>query len=538
MVETQTHTQHIDTILPQTVAETAPVIVEPLDETALENWRDALTETGAYIKESPQYFDLALKAKTDKNPDELLRLRSDFVHAVELPILEFTRAYVSSTEQPQFTEVVKALVGLLPDIPQKSRNTLLVGAIDRANTIIRIENYCHQHAIDVSTPTDSLAIARGVDMLIDGDPIYVGRYNKKPFYPDIAATSAYSHPITQKYSLRDPASDSHMTRLLDNIAATHTKKVPKKTQPIKKKAPKSNPVEKNVIDKISRIAPVIASKAVGLSLNENEPPYARKEDMLTTTPEALVTQILDDALDDDEAVDFYKIDSAEFGRRVAASIMRHHDSDLIVALKRFTAQTHGVRLVTETNGIAKELVAAAEGRLSQAGLRDALTYLYEFGHKTEATQSSQIDGTLGEINGRRVEVSTHYLLSEMGYHVQEASRTQDNMGVDLFIDGVPFDIKSTKLKAHQSAKKELSFSQQRAYYPSVRFVPPFTRESFEGQIIVPDHVIEQLAKDQSLRMKIDAAIADYRAQFGSHVNFDEASRAPDKAYRPTHLDSA
>lgn len=546
MAETQTHTANIDTMPPQPAPEVAPAVGEVLSEAVMENWRTTLTETGAYLKDSGKYNDMVLKAKTNRDQSELLRLQSDFVNTVELPILEFARAYVASTEYPKVNDIARMTLELVPDITKRGKR-LLMSAISRANAIIRIENYCHNHAIDVAIPANPSEIAQGTDMVVSGVPIYIMRQDKKPLHPIATAASINVPLVAHRGTLHDPVSDGYMADLFNRMAVARRKKVEPSPQPtnketapshsMSKQSPEQASTEENTVNKNLRIAPILASKAVGLSLDENEPPYAYRRDMLTTTPEALVTQIIDDALDNEEVIDFYKVDSAEFGRRVADSIMKHHDSDLVVALKRYTAQMYGdVRIQNEKNGLAKELVAAAESKLNQASLRDALTYLYEFGHKTEATQSNRLAGVLNQINGRRVEVSTQHLLSMMGYHVQEPSRQQDDMGIDIFIDGVPFDVKSTASNAQTTADKEVVRSQKSAYYPSVRFVPPFTRESFEGQIIVPDHVIAQLAQDESLRTQIDTAIANYRTQFGSRLNLEEASRRVNTTYRPTHLD--
>ncbi len=548
MVETQTHSFPLETTPPQPSLETEASSVEPFSDETLESWRGTLMKTGAYLNDFPNHENRILKARSDNAHYEMVKLRSEFVTTVESPILAFARAYAASVDDPTFDGAIKSIVRVLPRVPTRSQNKLLLTGMERATTIMRIENYCRQHEINCSVATDPSEIAQGVDMYINGKTVCVQRSNKRATHPPSSAASVHADNIQRKGSLLNPASDAYMTPLLHRVSTAPTKQIIQPAKPPTKKvaknvpAPKSKPTntpskEKSTTDKTLRIAPIIATKAIGLSLNENEPPYARREDMLTTTPEALVTQILDDALDDDETVDFYKIDSAEFGRRVAASIMRHHDSDLVVALKQYTAQTHGVRLVAEVNGIAKELVAAADGKLSQAGLRDALTYLYEFGHKTEATQSLQIDNILGQINGRRVEVSSQRLLETMGYRVQEADRQQDDRGVDIFIDGVPFDIKSNAQTAQNSATKEVTRSQKIAYFPSVRLVPPFTRESFEGQVIVPDHVIAELAKDESLKAKIDKAIENYRAQFGGRITYDEASPNLNKTYRPKHLDT-
>lgn len=549
MVETQTRVPSVETLQPQPIAETDTPHIEPFNDESRREWHRTLATTGAYINHFSSYEDRILKARTRGDQDEMRKLRSEFVATVESPILAFTRAYAISEDRPTFEGALEAIVGLLPRLPSKSRNTLILSELERASAIMRIENFCRLHEVNFSTATDPSEIAQDVDIYINGKAVRVERANRRTIHPNQSAASVYTPRLTRKGTLLDQAGDEYMTLLLNKVATAPTKKnaQPQKSQVtrVTKSAPtpKSKTTnipskERTITDRGLRIAPIIAAKAVGLSLNENEPPYLYKQDMLNTTPEALTTQIIDDALGDDEMVDFYKIDTKEFGMRVAASIALDRDSDLVVALKHYAAQACGIWTDGESGGVSKEIVASAEGKLSQAGLRDALTYLYEVSHKTEASLSNYVIGKMGQINGRRVEVSTQHLLTAMGYQVQEASRRQDDMGIDIFIDGVPFDVKSTEHDASRSANKEISRSKQQAYYPSVRLVPPFTSESFEGQVIVPNNVIKRLAEDESLRKKIDTSIANYRAQFGSRIDFDSTQvTTDDDAYRPAHLDT-
>lgn len=285
-----------------------------------------------------------------------------------------------------------------------------------------------------------------------------------------------------------------------------------------------------------RIAPIIASKAIGFALECIEPPYEYKADVLDTTPESLVLHVIEDALKDDEIIDFLAIDTAEFGWRVRESIVPSRDDCLIIALKEYTSQSCGVGSKILPHELSTMLVSAAEGRISRAGLRDALTYLYGFSHKTDATQSNFLNSTITSINGRGTEVSAEHLLAAMGYKVKEATKEQDRRGADLFVNGIPFDVKSSESSAIKAADNEVIRSQHLAfdYIPAIRFVPPFTRESFEGKVVVPNDVITQLAVDPVLRRRIDEAIEDYRQRFGKRIRYD-VPKANKRQHQPKYL---
>lgn len=554
MVETQTHFTPSETS-PQisTPPETEPaeyVRRELLSADECEKWRSNFATTSSYMTNMAPYVTKLLRSN-GHNEGEAIHARVDFVRHVDTTILNFLHKISARAENITQEEALEQITGLMPAPLPPISQRLLKDIISRDHTLIRLENYCAAHNIPFEFAQKDTDIEQGYDVRLDGLALSFVRPRTHGIYPVIKKKAGLSSQqggfdgaVTEAYYrfVHQQAVGQDITR---KKAAAVAKVATAKTERLNRKKPKAVkpvPVAEQILSdapNMLRIDPIIASKAVGLTFAEHEPPYEYRADALDTTPEALATQIIEDALDDDEAIDFNKIDTAEFGWRVKESIMRHHDDPLITALKEFTVQSCRVGSKILPHELATMLVDAADRRISRAGLRDAMTYLYDVSHKTDADQSNFIDAIVSFINGRSVEVSAQRLLTTMGYEATEATKEQDSRGVDLFVNGVPFDIKSSEDFAHKSARKEVARSQNpnSSYIPAIRFVPPFTRESFEGQVVVPDDVLVRLSADPELRQRIDTAIEDYRVLFGRRILHDVPNAAPANAspHQPTHL---
>ncbi|MGB4761866.1 MAG: hypothetical protein WBP12_00750 [Candidatus Saccharimonas sp.] len=162
-----------------------------------------------------------------------------------------------------------------------------------------------------------------------------------------------------------------------------------------------------------------------------------------------------------------------------------------------------------------DMINALQNEISVSELRDFMTHIRSWSHPedTPALVDTDTKRLLTRMSGRSMELSVAKTARLAGYEVVDADQLSkqlgfdvDKLGIDLLINGVPFDIKSNHRDAVLHTQKYAKDSKR---FHTVKFVPPFTARDFDDRLVVTDSkAAEALEKTDFLQM-IDEAVEQY-----------------------------
>ena len=237
--------------------------------------------------------------------------------------------------------------------------------------------------------------------------------------------------------------------------------------------------------------------------------YGHPEDKKSTRAEMLAMQIISSASDDK-----LEFSPENMGDWIINSIDTKNDDELLIALKRLAGKLCDSQQISVINGLnninLKSIVHHSEGRLRVSELRDFMTYVYELSHRDYRQSLKTSSMVMDKLSGFRVEASVAKMARAAGFTVREATDKEDAAGADLFIDGVPFDIKSSELASDISALEEKDKHKRHlARHSSIKLVPPITAKDFAGNLIISDETANRLVALTPFVDMINKAIAEY-----------------------------
>lgn len=237
---------------------------------------------------------------------------------------------------------------------------------------------------------------------------------------------------------------------------------------------------------------------------QSEPPYEFSRDAKSNVAESYALRIIDEVVGD-EPIDGDKLTAAQVADRISQSIDIDGDTPDIIELKRLAA-TICTGKGMDTRAVI-QIIDVLGGRygMRTSELKDFIVYMYEWSHADAVGVENMLTGSLNNLNGFRLEVSTAKLLRAAGYEVTYATQKEDYGGIDLFVDGIPFDVKASKSTLRYYLKHSNNSRKNR----SVKLVPPFTVKDFDGELILPDKSVEQILSNPDVVAMIDDAIAQY-----------------------------
>lgn len=257
------------------------------------------------------------------------------------------------------------------------------------------------------------------------------------------------------------------------------------------------------------------------------------EDVPSFRGERLVQAIFDEAklwgLADSNA------DTREFMRKRIMQSITADDPQSINALKRLAAT---VCMPSSKNAFdLSNFVRLFDNSLSTSELYDFVLTVRERSHTTDSSSDAAdyARSTLATLYGLGLEQSVEKLARMSGYEVVTAAEFSDELGInvdaigiDLLIDGVPFDIKSSHRDALAHTQK---YARATSRFHVVKFVPPLTDSDFGGKLVLPDQNAARLLATTDFCQMIDKAVEEYL-----HMEHDD--NHPDEAsYSPTHEDT-
>lgn len=186
------------------------------------------------------------------------------------------------------------------------------------------------------------------------------------------------------------------------------------------------------------------------------------------------------------------------------------DPDHIIALKKIGYCM--LRRDFDDNSVIMAIdIPALNGKIRASELREFMMLVRDWGFPAatshgvkRAAKSAQ--KAMNILSGFRVEESVKKLARMSGREVIDASREQDKLGIDMFIDGVPFDTKSSHTIAVLHTQR---YARNVNRYHTVKFVPPFTAKDFQDQLVIPDDQAARLLETTDFNEMIDEAVARY-----------------------------
>ena len=176
----------------------------------------------------------------------------------------------------------------------------------------------------------------------------------------------------------------------------------------------------------------------------------------------------------------------------------------------------------------KNAVAVLNGHLRSSELRDFMASTYDWSHSGQPGTEQRVNNIMNLLSGFRIEESVIKIARASGYEVTLATERQDALGIDAFIDGVPFDFKSSMLVAREHTRKHRG---EAGRYHPVKFVPPITLEDFDDELVVPDRRVAHILATTDFKEMIDDAVARYIKMESEPEGQDEAEKDPNERER-------
>lgn len=160
---------------------------------------------------------------------------------------------------------------------------------------------------------------------------------------------------------------------------------------------------------------------------------------------------------------------------------------------------------------ARTLINTLDDRMSVSELRDFIMTIKNW--VNPEVRDEYANNETQWISGFGVELSVEKIARLAGYTVITATELAkrigvnvDSLGVDLLIDGVPFDIKSSRTSAVIHAQKYINNKNR---FHAIKFVPPFTAEDFDDHFVIPDDRVATVLEKTDFLQMIDEAVEQY-----------------------------
>lgn len=390
----------------------------------------------------------------------------------------------------------------------------------------RAKAFMQQEKIHYQEPTDT-QVAEGIDLLINNQPYHFDFRRDQKTY-SLPLDAAQHQVITRiplppvevcapaRY-LGSPAllSKKHARHLRTSLTTgitTIPKPAPQQHKPNTKvqneQQPTSTPVPLSPTSLLLENAIIarLPGNATVTTTSINEPPYEFSRDARSHRGETYASRIIDEAVGD-APIDNYKLTAQQVAEKISASINKESDTADVIELKQLAANICNGNGLTNKECI--ELIDTLGGHygLRMSELQDFVVHMYEWSHPDGKGLRDYLWGFASLVNGFRMEPSAAKLLRAAGYTVVYGNRKDDAEGIDLFVDGIPFDIKASQAGAERHSRR-IAKTQSRTMHP-IKLIPPFSSADFAGELIIPDKSVQKiLAKDDFTDM-VDDAIAQY-----------------------------
>ncbi len=241
---------------------------------------------------------------------------------------------------------------------------------------------------------------------------------------------------------------------------------------------------------------------VGLQRYDGTSSYDHPDDLSSLQPEQLAAQVLG-LLDVPDSVHSPALTGRQLGKLFLESIDEENDSETIIALKQLGAKICGI---VKNNVDYQQIITTLDATLSADDLRDFITYIHEWSHEDATDTEEYVDAHMNELSGFRVEASFMRLAHEAGFKLQPATRYEDHRGIDVWVNDVPFDLKSSeRIAKYHTAKHKNDTNRSHA----VKFVPPITAEDFDGRLVVPYEKVKHILATTNFTSMINDGITRY-----------------------------
>ena len=270
-------------------------------------------------------------------------------------------------------------------------------------------------------------------------------------------------------------------------------------------------------EKESVIAGEHLSRGV-LTVSHATPPINNEVDALSTRGEEAMLSIMDEAISDRDS---HNLSTLQIAQMVNESI-HENDTPQQKALKQLFSVMCGY---SKARFNYKSAVSVLNGHLRTSELRDFMASAYDWSHSGNPGGEQKIDSIMNTLVGFRIEESVMKVAKASGYEVTRATDEQDALGIDAFIDGIPFDFKASRLAAHNHTRRHRG---KVGRYHAVEFVPPISLEDFDGELVVPDKRVAHILATTDFKEMIDDAVARYIKMESEPEGQDEAEENPNE----------
>ena len=215
------------------------------------------------------------------------------------------------------------------------------------------------------------------------------------------------------------------------------------------------------------------------------------------------------ALDAIGALDDSLTSNRMVGNKLLASIDPDRDSETLIALKQIGAKAFD-RQLPDAN--FRTIVEDLDTTLTASDLRDFFMHLYESTHENGDGSEIFTTKAMNTLSGFRVEASFVRLAARAGFDVVPATKEQDYHGIDFIVEGVPFDIKSSRATARKHTDKHRDDSNRE---DTVKFIPPITATDFENHLVIPEDNLDHIVETTDFSALVRQAISEYQTTVSS-----------------------
>ena len=202
-------------------------------------------------------------------------------------------------------------------------------------------------------------------------------------------------------------------------------------------------------------------------------------------------------------IDNFNVVNVRMGKELLGSIDLVNDTTAMISLKQICAHAFGCKSRELNYSSAIENI---DSLLNAGDLYDIITHLYELTHENGEGSNEFSAKFMSMLSGFRVEASFRRLAVRAGFNVQFATKEQDDHGIDFIVNGVPFDVKSSRSMASKHLVKHANDGNR---MPTVRFIPPITADDFMGHLVVPEDQLDGIINTRDFNALVYAAIAQY-----------------------------
>ncbi|MGB4768700.1 MAG: hypothetical protein WBP22_05595 [Candidatus Saccharimonas sp.] len=480
-------------------------------------------------------------------------VRTQFFTEFSLPLYQAFKEYIAhGSPKGNFVELI---AGQDPE-----RQRLISWQLRAAIALDSFQNYLEEQGIEYREPNEE-EIGSGANIVVEEFPVRCDmvpvattadtkKYDIRPSvgmrcitvgipYKSGLPTQGIIQPVTSGAHAQGLATIRKTHAIRTRIAAQQA--VPSVTQtprPITHVAHPSTPTssEQRLLKRIER-AKVALEQKEARTRNEEKARLARarvptmfeREDVVMSLPghfigrhstpentpsfrgEELVRTIFDEAKlwgpADSQA------DNREFIRKRIMQTISADEPPYMNALRRLAAT---ICLPSSKNAYdLSGFVRSFDNTLSVSELYDFVLTIRERSQvKSSASDAADYaQATLATLYGLGLEQSVEKLARMSGYEVITAAEFSDELGInvdaigiDLLIDGVPFDIKSSHRDALAHTQK---YARASSRFHVVKFVPPLTDADFDGRLVLPDQNAGRLLATTDFCQMIDKAVEQY-----------------------------